>query len=304
MMQRYILLIVAFLCAPLAQALTYNLDKNSDLVGKVQSYVVKKGDTIPSIARQFDLGVLEVVEANPQIDANKRLSVGQKFLIPTAFILPSAAREGIVLNLAELRLYYFPPNTNTVVTFPVGIGRAGWTTPVGQTQIVLKRPNPVWIPPDNIREEAEEHGRELPDVYPAGPHNPLGLFAMNLGWAGYRMHGTNEPDSIGLRSSHGCIRLYPEDIDSLFHQVDVGTKVTVIHEPLKIGVEDGKLYLEAHQPFPDSYYNPTAETEDQMLQNTVVSSTYTKDEKIDWSIAKKLIKNNYGYPVPITNINK
>lgn len=303
MLRQCIILIAALFCLPCVQALTFDIKPGSDIVGKVQSYTVQKGDSFASIARKFDLGITELQEANPKVDGRKIIPAGTVMVIPTEFILPSGvAHEGIILNLAELRVYYFPPNSNTVVTFPVGIGRQGWRTPIGETTIVAKRANPVWIPPDSIRAEAEANGHELPDVYPAGPNNPLGLFAMNLGWSGYRMHGTNAPSSIGLRASHGCIRLFPEDIDSLFHQVDVGTKVTVIHEPFKVGVKDGQLYLEAHQPFPEEYYTK-GEGEEEMLDDAVKYTPYpASDKSINWSEARKLIKDTYGYPVKITNV--
>ncbi len=179
MLRPCLFIITALLLTPVAQALTYEVKPGSDIVGKLQTYTVKKGDNFADIARKYDLGILELQEANPKIDRSKPLVPGTVMLIPTEFILPAGvAHEGIVLNLAELRLYYFPPNTNKVVTFPVGIGKQGWNTPIGQTTIVLKRANPVWIPPDSIREEAEERGHELPAEIPAGPNNPLGLYAM------------------------------------------------------------------------------------------------------------------------------
>ncbi len=303
MLRQIIILSAALLCLPVAQALTYTITPGSDIVGKTQTYTTKKGDTFADIARKYDLGVWELQEANPKVNSNKALPVGTQLLIPTEFILPTGvAHEGIVLNLAELRLYYFPPNTNTVTTFPVGIGRQGWKTPIGQTSIVQKRENPVWIPPDSIRAEAEANGHELPEYVPAGPHNPLGLFALNLGWSGYRMHGTNAPSSIGTRASHGCIRLYPEDIDALFHAVDVGTKVNVVHEPFKVGIKDGQLYLEAHDPFPEQYYTK-GETSDQMLSDVMVVTPYPATQKsVNWSEVRQLIKDTYGYPVKITNV--
>lgn len=303
MLKQY-LIVATIAFSPLIQALTYTIDRGSDLVGEVQSYTVQKGDTFAEIARKYDLGILELQEANPKVNSKKALPVGTVLVIPTEFILPTGVpREGIILNLAELRLYYFPPNTNEVVTFPVGIGQTGWRTPTGETKIVQKRENPVWIPPDSIRAEAAAKGRTLPAVYPAGPKNPLGLFAINLGWSGYRIHGTNAPTSIGLRSSHGCVRMYPEDIDSLFHMVDVGTKVVVVHEPFKVGVKYGQLYLEAHQPFPEQYYTQ-GDNEEEMLSDAMTTSTLptSTSDNINWSEVKKLIKDTYGYPVKITNV--
>lgn len=295
-------MIAALSCAPMVEALTYEINRGSDLVGELQSYTVQKGDSFADIARKYDLGIIELQEANPTVNGKKALPVNTVLIIPTEFILPSGApREGIVLNLAELRLYYFPPNTNQVVTFPVGIGRSGWRTPTGETKIVQKRANPVWIPPDSIRAEAAANGKTLPAVYPSGPKNPLGLFAINLDLPGYRIHGTNSPSSIGLRSSHGCIRMYAEDIDSLFHMVDVGTKVSLIHEPFKIGVKYGQLYLEAHQPFPEQYYTK-GDNDEEMINDAMTAAQGQANKDVNWSEVKKLIKDTYGYPVKITNV--
>lgn len=304
-MLRQCLIISALFCVTNVFALTYEMTPGSDIVGQVQSYTSQKGESFADVARKFDLGIIELQEANPKIDGKKALKAGTTFIIPTQFILPNGApHQGIILNLAELRLYYFPPNTNTVVTFPVGIGMQGWKTPTGQTTIVQKRANPEWIPPDSIRAEAAAKGRELPYVVPAGPNNPLGQYAMNLGWTNYRMHGTNVPSSIGTRASHGCIRMFPEDIDSLFHQVDVGTPVSIVHEPFKVGVMDGQLYFEAHQPFPEEYYTK-GESEDDMLNSELMDTTAeypTANTNVNWSEVKKLIKDTYGYPIKITDI--
>lgn len=300
-MARYLLFVITLLCAPQIYALSYKIQSGSDIVGAVQSYTVQKKDKFTDIARKFDLGILELQEANPKVNPNK-LVVGSTMVIPTEFVLPSAPREGIVLNVAELRVYYYPQDGNTVYTFPVGIGQMGWKTPTGQTTIVQKRENPVWIPPDSIRAEAEAKGRTLPYAYPAGPNNPLGKYALNLGWTNYRMHGTNAPSSVGLRSSHGCIRMLPEDIESLFNMVEVGTKVTIMHEPFKIGVKDGQLYLEAHKPFPEEYYNSPEITDEEEVADAVFENPYSSESTVDWSEALKLIKDTYGYPVKITDI--
>lgn len=304
LLRQSLILITALFFLPVVQALTYEMTPGSDIVGSVQYYTVVKGDTFASVARKFDLGFLELQEANPKINSQKTLTPGTELLIPTEFILPNGTpRQGIVLNVAELRLYYFPPNTNTVVTFPVGLGRTGWKTPTGQTKIIAKRENPVWIPPDSIRAEAARQGRSLPAVYPAGPNNPLGKYALNLGWSGYRLHGTNAPASIGTRASHGCIRMFPEDIESLFKQVDLNTPVTVVHEPYKVGIKDGQLFLEAHEPFVEAYYTNGAD-DDAMLEDALDNDpTFTNmNTNVDWSEVKKLINNTYGYPVKITNL--
>ncbi len=300
-MTRYLVVLLMLCCAPQIYALSYDIRAGSDIVGAVQSYTVKKGDTFAAIARSYDLGILELQEANPDVNPNKLLA-GSTMVIPTEFILPSAPHQGIVLNIAELRVYYYYPNSNIVYTFPVGIGQMGWKTPTGQTTIVQKRENPVWIPPDSIRAEAAAKGRTLPYSVPAGPNSPLGKYAINLGWTNYRMHGTNAPSSVGLRSSHGCVRMLPEDIESLFNMVEVGTKVTIVHEPFKVGVRDGQLYLEAHKPFPEQYYNSPEITDEEEAADAVFQNPYSSETTVDWSEALKLIKDTYGYPVRITDI--
>ena len=281
---------------PTAIALTFIIKDDSDIVGNIRYTYSKEGETLYDIARFFDLGTFEIMEANPQIDP-KQIPAGTKVLLPTAFILPQEAKEGIVLNLAELRVYYFHQDQNLVSTHPIGVGRLGWRTPVGTTTIVRKREKPTWRPPASIRASAARKGKILPESVPPGPNNPLGDYAMNLGWPRYLMHGTNQPESVGLRSSSGCIRMYPEDIEHLFKIVPKGTTVKVIYEPFKIGKSDNKLYLEAHEPFPEPYYGE--EDEEQMLEQVIHDITKTLRSKIDWQNAKKEIKHTFGYPIPI-----
>jgi L,D-transpeptidase ErfK/SrfK len=278
-------------------ALTLPIIDNSDVVGELQTVIAKKGETIFDIARRFDVGTYAMIEANPKIN-HKKLTVGQKLIVPTEFILPPT-RDGIVINLAELRVYYFHPDTKQVSTFPVGLGKIGWRTPIGETTIVKKREHPTWTPPDSIRAEAEARGKHLPDVVPAGPHNPLGDYAMNLGWHGFLMHGTNSPESVGLRSSHGCIRLYPEDIKQLFNLTELDTKVTVIHMPYKIGMENGELYLEAHDPLPDTYYGYDGLSEDEVVAKIVEMASERHLGSIDINLANAEVKQSLGYPVKL-----
>jgi len=209
-----------------------------DLVGTMSVHRVVKGDTVASIARRYDIGAVELMAANPGIKA-RRLVAGTDLIIPARHVLPAAARSGIVINLSELRLFYFLSD-GRVMTFPVSIGRAGWDTPVGSTFVKGKRKDPVWIPPPSIRAQSPS----LPKVVPAGPNNPLGRHALYLGWERLLIHGTNDPSSIGKPVSHGCIRMYPEDAAVLFEQVTIGTPVTFVDEPMKIGRSGDTLYLE------------------------------------------------------------
>ena len=222
----------------------------SSLVGRTQYHVVEKGEALAEIAKQYDIGFLSLMAANKGVDP---FLPQQDFVltIPSQIILPHVPYEGIVINLAELRLYYFEPDIRKVHIFPVGIGRIGRDTPEMETSISQKRPNPTWTPPQSIRKEYQEKGIELPTVVPAGPDNPLGEYALRLAYGAgdYLIHGTNKDFGIGLRVSSGCIRMDPKDIEWLFNQVQRGEKVRVIDEPIKVALEpDRSVFLEAHEP--------------------------------------------------------
>lgn len=212
-----------------------------DLVGRASTYTIQPGDTLLDVARRFDLGFADIRAANPGVDPWMP-QAGEGVMVPAEHVLPDAPRSGIVINLAELRLYFFPPDGAAPLSFPIGIGREGWQTPEGRTRIALKAIHPAWVP------TASEHAEnpDLPAAVPPGPDNPMGEYALYLGWRGYAIHGTNRPYSIGRRDSHGCIRLYPEDIARLYAQADVGTPVTVVDQPYKAGWSGGELYLEVH----------------------------------------------------------
>jgi L,D-transpeptidase ErfK/SrfK len=237
-LMRAILLIALLLLPATAQAATYPVE--GDMAGAIVEYTVQEKDTLLDIARRFDMGIAEVMSANPDVDPWLP-KPGSTVIIPSLHILPALERKGIIINLGALRLYYFP-DPHTVMTFPIGIGMDGWTTPTGETKIVRKRERPTWWAPKSILDEDPT----LPPFIPPGPENPLGDYAMNLGIPGYLLHGTNKPyGSIGRRSSHGCMRLYPEDIEQLFAAVEVGTPVTIIDVPYQLGWKGNTLYLQA-----------------------------------------------------------
>jgi len=215
-------------------------EKRSDVIGASGQYETREEDTLLDIARTFDLGYVEIRAANPEIDPWMP-GAGRVLTLPTQFVLPEAPRRGIVINLPDLRLYYFPSRGDPR-SFPIGIGGEGKETPVGQTKISAKRVRPAWYPTKSEREEDPD----LPEFVPPGPDNPMGDYAIYLGWKGYAIHGTNKPDSIGRRDSSGCIRLYPEDIENLFKLVEPGTPVTIVNQPVKLGWSGGELYLEIH----------------------------------------------------------
>ncbi|MEH0833856.1 L,D-transpeptidase family protein [Pectobacterium cacticida] len=247
------LLFSACLTSTVAKATEYPLPPpGSRLIGENIVYTVPNdGRPLEAIAAKFKIGLLGMMEANPNVDPYLP-TAGSTLTIPTQMLLPDTPREGIVVNLAELRLYYYPKGKNTVIVYPIGIGQLGRNTPLMTTRISEKRENPTWTPTANIRKRyLEEQGITLPAVIPAGPDNPMGLHALRLSGHGgvYLLHGTNADFGIGMRVSSGCIRLRPDDIKFLYDNVPVGTRVQIINDAIKTSVEpDGKRYVEVHQP--------------------------------------------------------
>ncbi len=221
-------------------------EQNHHVVGEPKVIVALRDDTFSSIAQRYGVGFDALSAANPLVNPWFP-GAGTTVTIPTRFVLPQATWKGIVVNLAELRLYYFPPDTNEVYIYPVGIGRAGWETPVANTTVTRIDHNPVWRPPASIKQEYRNAGLELPDVVAAGPDNPLGDTAIRLELAGYLLHGTNKPEGVGMRVSHGCIRLYPQHIRELAAMVSVGTEVSIINQPVKWGRSKAGIVVEAHR---------------------------------------------------------
>ncbi len=229
----------------------FRLQDGQDVVGEIQVIRVTYKDTFVDIARTYGLGFDELVAANPGIDPWLP-GEGTSIILPTRFVLPVAAREGLVLNVATKRLFYYPAaedgRPSIVETYPIGIGRAGWETPTGDTMIVSKARDPVWFVPKSVREEHLAAGDPLPKQVPPGPDNPLGHYVLGLGIAGYLIHGTNKPAGVGMRVSHGCIRLYPENIEHLFERIDIGSRVRIVNQPFLYGWQGGDFLLEAHAP--------------------------------------------------------
>ncbi|MGC9403984.1 L,D-transpeptidase family protein [Vibrio genomosp. F10] len=244
---------LAALCLVSASAFsaTYDLPpEGSSIVGRIQYHAINEGESLADIAKQYDVGFLSLMAANKGVDPFLP-QVDHVLTIPSQVILPQVNYEGIVINLAELRLYYFDPNADLVHIFPVGIGKIGRDTPEMETRISQMRANPTWTPPESIRKEYLAKGIELPRVVPAGPENPLGEYALRLAYGAgdYLIHGTNKNFGIGLRVSSGCIRMDPKDIEWLFNQVNTGVPVKIIDEPIKIALEpDRSVFLEAHEP--------------------------------------------------------
>lgn len=273
---------------------------DTDVVGDLQFVRTRKEDTLPDIARRYDLGYDEIVAANPGVDPWLP-GEGTRVTLPTAFVLPPGSREGIVLNLASKRLFYFPQaaagKAAEVITHPVGIGREGWLTPTGTLPITQKLVNPAWTVPESVRREHAAEGDPLPPVVPPGPDNPLGDFAMRLSQPNYLIHGTNKPYGVGMRVSHGCVRLYPEDIASLFPQVPIGTPVRIINQPYLVGWRDGTLYLEAHEPLSEDTGGWNGSVK--QMEALVKEKLGDRATVIDWAAATTVAREARGIPVAI-----
>jgi len=279
-----------------AKALTFSLSANEDIVGHIQTAHVQPGESLGDIGRTHNMGVYDMIEANPHLDPWTPMA-GAEVIIPAQFVLPSGPREGIVLNLAEMRLYYYHADAPLVTTFPIGIGKKGWTTPLGQTVIVKKQVDPIWYPPVSIREEHAERGEHLPLVVPAGPDNPLGQYVLRSGFSGILLHANNRIGGAGVRSSHGCIHLLPEDIKNLYDMVSVGTKIRIIHEPFKLGWKNNSLYLEAHQPLSESKYQETANLS--YLKDLISAVIGRNYHAVNWASMQEVVDQSAGYPVKI-----
>lgn len=285
-----------------AKATEYALPaENSRLIGEnVTATVANNGGSLESIAADYKIGLLAMLEANPGTDPYLP-HAGSVLTIPAQMLLPDAPREGIVINLAELRLFYYPKGENNVLVYPIGIGQLGRNTPVMTTSIIQKITNPTWTPTPNIRRHyLTEQGITLPAVVPAGPDNPMGLFAMRMaaGKGAYLIHGTNANFGIGMRVSSGCIRLRPEDIEALFNMVPMGTRVQVVNEAVKVSQEpDGKRYIEVHQPLSRSVSD---DPQTMPIATSAKVKKFLRDPATDVAVAKEAIVRRSGMPVLIS----
>ena len=300
---RYFVALLMFFCLiKSAQASVFDLpDGTTRLIGNTGYATAKPGDTLVDVARANDLGFDEIIAANIIVDAWLPAE-GSIIRLPFQHLLPDAPHDGIVVNIAEMRLYYFPkPKVHqhpTVVTFPVSIGRSDWSTPLVTTKVIKKMANPVWYPPESIRQEHAIEGDTLPIVVESGLDNPLGLYALYLGASSYLIHGTNKEFGIGMQVTHGCIRLYPEDIQYLYENVKIGTAVRIINQPYKVGWSDGVLYLEVHQKL-ETMSNSNIE-EKNIISLLVQSSLKNiSNYPIDWQAIEVIRIEANGLPQPI-----
>lgn len=297
------LLLASVLVAGVAQALELPLPPpGEDIVGQVRVIKAKYEDTFADLGTANDLGYLEMVAANPGVDPWLP-GEGTEIILPTRYVLPPGPREGIVINLAEYRLYYFPKGRNVVYTYPVGIGREGWNSPIAVGRVTAKTPNPGWTPPQSIRDEHAADGDPLPAYVPPGPDNPLGPFKFTLSMPGYLIHGSNKKFGIGMRVSHGCFRMLNHNVLKLAEMAPVGTTVRVINEPYKFGRGDGKLYLEAHAPLQDEG-EPSVVDKHSAVINALLKRDGVDELRLDWDMVREVVAAEDGLPVPIAQVEE
>ena len=297
-----LLLIASDYAAATDYLLSFNADNN--LVGgpPEEPYYAeaKQEDTLLDVARRYNIGQNEIVLLNPDVD-RWLPGGGAKVRITNSRILPDTPRKGLTLNLPEFRLFFYPPakkdQIRIVTTHPISIGRQDWNTPLGKTSIVGKKKDPTWTPPESIKKEHAAQGEILPNVVPAGPENPLGLYAMRLGVPGYLIHGTNKPYGVGMRVSHGCVRMYPEDIEKLFPDVRIGTPVYIVNQPIKAGWLNDTLYIEAHPPLEgqDSSYKALLEK----ALDSIEKANNNRIPVLNGASLRQALEQKTGIPVAI-----
>ncbi|MEX0733183.1 MAG: L,D-transpeptidase family protein [Steroidobacteraceae bacterium] len=293
---------------PLAEAThRFIVAPDQDVVGRLQVTLSRDEDTFADIARRFNVGYAELVRANPGVDPWLP-GEGTQIVLPTEFVLPDAPREGLVLNLAAMRIYYYPEREKDapveVITHPIGIGKVGWATPEGSTKVVAHVKDPVWTPPVSVRQEHAKDGDILPATVPPGPENPLGRHMMRLGWPSYLIHGTNKPPGVGMRASHGCIRLYPEDIARLFESVPDGTRVTVVNQPYLLGWRGDRLLVQTYEPLEDDKRDwsdvPTSlRQKTKKPKSPLWKKVAEHDESIDWDMVRGAAGEPRGIAFPV-----
>jgi L,D-transpeptidase ErfK/SrfK len=296
--------------APRLEALEtrhFELAPQQQLVGETQVLFARYENTFSAIGRQYNLGYEEMRRANPGVD-QWLPGEGTPIYLPTQTILPDAPKTGIVVNVPAMRLFYFTtekpataggPEVLKVSTHPVGIGTEGWATPFGEAKVMQKAKDPTWYVPASVRKEHAERGDPLPSIVPPGPDNPLGAYAMTLSLPGYLIHGTNKPAGVGMRSSHGCIRLYPEDIEALFGRVARGTAVRLVNQPVLAAWHDGQLYLEVHPPLAEETHDLVAEADAALNRALERAGAAAAAVVIDRAAIEKIVTEQRGMPLPV-----
>lgn len=289
------------MCPSLSLAIEFNVPKDKPvLIGTPQNVQVQPNEDYPTIAQRYDIGYYELYESNPGVDPDDTVP-GTILIIPTSYILPPELNNNIVINLAEMRLYYQSAKLQKIFIFPIGIGKEGWNTPIGKFKIASKTKNPSWIAPKDVYQYRLEHGEKIPRIVPPGKDNPLGNYAMRLSNPSYLIHGTDDPVGVGRRSSAGCIRMYPQDIEKLFNMVDVGTEVTIINSPYKAAKTKDKVYLEAHMPL---YEQRAVMHGDLSLAAETVKKLGSQNTTlVDWKKVEMVAKDHLGIPQLVSGSN-
>lgn len=290
--------------APLATRHFAAVAPATEVLGATQVLFARHENTFSDLARRHNLGYQELRDANPTVDPWLP-GEGSPVFLPTMSVIPTALRPGIVINLPSMRLLYATrePSTDaadsplSVSSYPIGIGREGWATPVGAASVTQKVVDPAWYPPASIRAEHAELGDPLPSIVPAGPDNPLGRHMLKLSLPGYLIHGTNKPSGVGMRVSHGCIRMYPEDIETLFEHVPRKTPVTIVNQPVLAGWRDGDLYLEVHPPLAEDARDPGREA--RAVIAAALARAGRERAKIDTAVVARVVAERRGIPFPI-----
>jgi len=291
---------IAMLAPGVANAITYALTTGDTLIGDLEMVSGVGKERPVDVARRRGLGHAELKLVNPSLDLWLPGNP-EEFVLPMEFVLPNAPHKGIVLNVPEMRLYYFrvdkQTGTTEVMTYPIGIGREGNNTPYATTRVASKVKDPVWYPPESIRAEHAAEGDPLPVRVGPGPDNPMGTYAMRLSLPMYAIHGTNKPWGVGMRVSHGCIRLYNEHVEELFNAVPVGTPVNIINQPYKVGLRGGRIFLEAHPSLDEDqeHFNDNMTS----VVKALVAMTEEGGYEVDWELARQIIQQSRGVPVEI-----
>ena len=320
----HVILVLTPLLLHVAKAEIYELPPPGyAVIGAVSTIAARKEDTLVDIARRHGLGYQDIVRANPEINVRVP-GEGTEVILPTQYMLPPGPRDGVILNLAEYRLYYFPKakegETAYVMTYPISIGRMDWETPLGKTSVISKVRNPSWYVPKSVLAEHEADGNPLPRIVPPGPDNPLGEYAMRLGLPGYLIHGTNRPAGVGMRVTHGCVRMFPEDIEFLFGKIDLNTAVRIINEPIKMGWSGNDLVMEVHpvlevvmpEVADEAVDEATDETAEDPLEVVVevkdpltyvteqfIETTAERPGQLDWDKVEQLVNRSEGIPTSV-----
>jgi L,D-transpeptidase ErfK/SrfK len=290
--------VLAIGAAAPAAAAQFTLPAGARAVGAVETYVAGASDNLLDLARRYDLGYTQLIAANPGIDPWQP-GAGRAIVIPGSYLLPGGPHRGIVVNLAEQRLFYFPPGGHTVETFPIGTAVQGLDSPLGTTRVVAKLSHPTWYPPASIRAERPD----LPPAIPPGPDNPLGAYALALGWPGYLIHGTNKPDGIGRNVSHGCLHLYPEDMARLYREVPAGTPVRVVNQAAEVQWIGDTLFVAVHPSKDDADRLDSAESvapsePPDLVARVAAVASYRPDD-VDWAAVARAGRERTGIPVAV-----